>query len=358
VPADFTARRVEVADSLEGAIDAIELCFERGWTDGLPVVPPTGARVRAMLGGTGRAPDELIGLVPPRMGEATVEAVAINAVMAGCRPDYLPVVIAALEAMLEERFNLNGVQATTHSCAPLAIVNGPVVGRIGLNAGTNVFGQGFRANATIGRAIRLILTNLGGGAPDLGDKATHGHPGKFSFCIAENEAELPGAGWAPLHVERGRAPEESAVTVLACEAPQAILGGPRVIAAHMRAPGSNNINWGGEALVVLGPVLAHRLAQRGWAKHDVRQYLFEHGRAPLRELISRVGTLENLLRGGGGAIRWPAWLDLTDPDTRVPMVRRPEDLHLVVAGNAAMHFAALLPGWGYMGGLAVTRVIE
>jgi hypothetical protein len=355
LPGPFSARRVEVADSLEGAIDAIELCFERGWTDGLPVVPPTEARVRAMLGGTRREPGELIGVVPPRMGEATVEAVAINAVMAGCRPEYLPVVIAALEAMLEERFNLNGVQATTHSCAPLTIVNGPVVGRIGLNAGTNVFGQGFRANATIGRAIRLILTNLGGGIPDLGDKATHGHPGKFSFCIAENEAESP---WEPLHVERGRAPEESAVTVLACEAPQAILGGPRVIAAHMRAPGSNNINWGGEALVVLGPVIAQRLARRGWSKRDVKQYLFEHGRAPLQELLDRVGGLENLRRGGGGTARWPTWLDLKNPDTRVPMVRDPADLHLVVAGNAAMHFAALLPGWGYMGGLATTKVID
>jgi hypothetical protein len=354
VEADFQARRVGITDSLEGAIDAIELCYERGWTDGLPVVPPTPARVRALLAGTRREPDELIGPIPPRLGEATVEAIAINAVMAGCRPEYLPVVIAAVEAMLEESFNLNGVQATTHSCAPLAIVNGPIVARIGLNAATNVFGQGFRANATIGRAVRLILTNLGGGIPDLGDKATHGHPGKYSFCIAENEAESP---WEPLHVERGRAPEESAVTVLACEAPQAILGGPEVIADHMGAVGSNNINWGGEALVVLGPVIARRAARKGWTKRDVKEYLFENGRAPLKKLIARVGTLENLMRGGGGAVRWPEWLDLQNPETLVPMVRRPEDLHVVVAGNAAMHFSALLPGWGYMGGLANTKVI-
>jgi hypothetical protein len=191
------SNRIAVSDSLE---EISELYYERGWTDGLPIVPPTEDRVARMLSGTIRNAQEVVGEVPPGQGEGTVEKIAINAVMVGCTPDAMPVILAALEAMLEEPFNLYGIQATTHPVAPLLIVNGPIRNKIGINSGYNVFGQGTRANATIGRAIRLILVNLGGGIPGKLDRSTQGQPSKYSFCIAENEEASP---WAPLHVERG-----------------------------------------------------------------------------------------------------------------------------------------------------------
>jgi len=346
-------------DSFEGALEAIEFCFEKGWTDGLPVVPPTPERVHRMVEASGRDPQELLGLVPPRLGRATVEAVAVNAVMAGCRPEYMPVILAAVEAVLDERFNLNGVQATTHPCAPLIIVSGPVVKAINLNTGTNVFGHGFRANATIGRALRLVLLNLGGGIPEIGDKSVHGHPGKYTFCIGES-LESP---WELLHVERGFPPDESAVTVIAVEAPHSILGGLAALVDHLAALGSNTMGLGGEALIVLSPPVAERLAKAGWTKQDVRSFIFEHARAPLGKIMLTgvnkelfgISVIEEL---PGVVNHWPRWLDLSDPDTRVPVVWRPEDLLIVVAGGRAIGFCSVLPGWGYMGGFSVTRPIR
>lgn len=350
---DLRARPVTLSD--DAATDPVEFCYDQGWAaDGLPVVPPTPERVETMLTGTGRDPQELLGMVPPRMAKATVEAVAINAVMAGCRPEYLPVILAAVEAMLDDSFNLNGVQSTTHPCAPLMIVSGPVAQRIGVNGKANVFGSGFRANATIGRAIRLILLNLGGGTPDVGDKSVLGHPGKYSFCIAENDADSP---WAPFHTDRGFRPEEEVVTVFACDAPQAILGGLFHIGEHLKSPGTNNMQYGGEMLVVLGVQVAQRVAKRGWNKDDVRQYLFEHGRTPLHNLWGKSGTAFTAERGGGEAERWPRWLDLEDGNTLIPAARKPEYIHLMVAGNNAADFCAWLPGWGYMGGQAVSRKV-
>ena len=175
-----------------GAWEEIDAHYqERGWTDGLPIVPPTEAAVAAFLAHTDRDPREILGVLPPRQGEATVERVAVNAVMAGCRPAYFPVVLAAVEALADPLFNLDSVQATTHPVAPLIVVNGPIAREIGLHAGGNAFGQGFHANVTIGRAIRLVLTNVGGGLPGSGDRATQGSPAKIAYCIAENEADNP-----------------------------------------------------------------------------------------------------------------------------------------------------------------------
>ncbi|MBI2908357.1 MAG: hypothetical protein HYX92_11975 [Chloroflexi bacterium] len=195
------SRRLKVA-SEEAATGFL---YEQGWTDGLPVVVPTPDRVEAMLAGTRRRPEDLIGLIPPAMGKATVEKMAINAVMAGCLPSYLPVVIAALEAMVAPEFVLARVQATTNPVAPLAVVNGPIRQKLDINCGHNALGQGRQSNATIGRAIRLILSNIGGAIPGVTDMATLGQPAKYTFCLGENEEALP-TTWPPLHVEKGLPP--------------------------------------------------------------------------------------------------------------------------------------------------------
>src|SRR5215467_11235849 len=199
--------------------DAIESLFERGVTDGLPVVPPTRRLVDRAVAASGRDGGELIALVPPNYGRATVEKIAINAVMAGCRPDYLPVVLAAVEAMCDEKFDLLGVSGTTDAVAPLVIVNGPIRQALDINAGAGVFGPGWRANATIGRAVRLCWVNIGGARPGVISMSTFGGPGRYTCCIGENEEASP---WEPLHVEHGFDPADSTVGVMAAEAPQIV----------------------------------------------------------------------------------------------------------------------------------------
>src|SRR5713226_5876282 len=232
---------------LKGGYSEINRHYQdQGWTDGLPIVPPTEDDVREFLRFTDRAPREVVAVLPPRQGEATVERVAINAIMAGCRPEYLPVVIAAVEALADPAFNLDSIQATTHPVAPLLIVNGPIARETGINAGYNAFGQGFRANVTIGRAIRLLLMNVGGGLPGTGDRATQGSPAKIAYCVAENEAESP---WEPLHVEAGLPADVSIVSAFGCEAPHNIQdhhsntarGILLTIAGAMGQAGSNNL---------------------------------------------------------------------------------------------------------------------
>jgi hypothetical protein len=351
----FLSRQVDFRDSMEGATAAIEEYFERGWTDGLPVVPPTEALVTRMLATVGQAPQVSLGPVPPRMAQARIEALAINAVMAGCKPEYFPVVVAAVGAMLDPHFNLNGVQATTSAVGPLTVVHGPVAQQIGVNGGLNAFGSGYRANATIGRAIRLILLNLGGGQPGVGDMAQLGGPHKYSYCIAENEAESP---WEPFHTERGFGREDSAVTVFACESPHIIIGGLDSI-AHALSNTTFGSMFGGEFAVVVTPLFARQLAEKGWTRHDFRMYLFEHGRIPLRKLWKSFGKEQISERYGTGSDgeRWPAWIDLDDPETLVPSARRPENIHVFVTGGTTMPFAAILTGFGYLGGLSVTRPV-
>ncbi|MGH7746307.1 MAG: hypothetical protein ACREQ5_16335, partial [Candidatus Dormibacteria bacterium] len=190
------------------AVEAIELMYQAGWTDGLPVVPPLQELVDDFVRFVDGSPEDVVGEIPPLGGKATLAKVAANAVMAGCRPEYMPVVLAALDAMLDEKFNLGGMQCSTHLSTPLLIVNGPIRHELGINCGANVFGQGWRANATIGRAVKLILVNIGGAVPGETDKATLGHPGKYSYCIGENEEE---SRWDPLHVERGFKRDDSTV---------------------------------------------------------------------------------------------------------------------------------------------------
>lgn len=335
---------VATRHTLTSTDDPIQYCYDRGWTDGLPVVPPTEERVAAMLGGTGLPRDLAIAKIPPAWAEATVEKIAINSVMAGCEPSYLPVAIAAVRAMTNPVLNLNGMQCSTHLSTPLVVVNGPIRTALGMNSGSNVFGQGNRANATIGRAVKLILTNIGRAIPGVTDKATLGHPGKYTYCIAENEEQSP---WDPLHVERGLKRDQSAVTVFGCEAPHNVNNQAsrnafdlcHTIADTMATLGTNMFYAQGEVMVVLCPSHAETIAADGWSKLHVKEYLYEKARKPLR--LVKLGGLY-----GREVARnfWPRWVNRTDEDEMVPLVRRPSEITLVVAGGPGRH-SAFLPGW-------------
>jgi hypothetical protein len=318
------------------------LYYERGWSDGLPIVPPSVGRVEAMLAYSDRLRDDVLARIPPRWGDATLWRLAANAVMAGCEPRYFPVICAAVEAMCEERFNLYGVQATTHLCAPLVIVNGPVARELGINAGHNAFGPGWRANATIGRAIRLILLNIGGALPGTGDMATLGSPAKFSYCIAENEQESP---WEPLHVERGFPREASAVTVVGAEAPHNVNdhesitpeGVLRMIAGTAATTGNNDLAYSGEPVIAFGPEHAATVAAR-YSKTEAKRFLWEHAWLPLERFSEE--NIERRLR-----VKYPERLGKAPLSERVPVAQRPEDFVFVVVGGAGKH-SAFIPTFG------------
>src|ERR1700753_2234178 len=237
--------------------DLIELYYERGWSDGLPVVPPTQEKIDAVVAVLGGEPQFVECKVAPRWGALTREVLAINMVMAGCRPEYAPIVRAAMQALTDRAFNLNGVQATTHVASPLIIVNGPLAAEVGMNGGANAFGSGNRANATIGRAVRLIMLNVGGGWPPDFDKSTLGHPGKYSYCVAENELDSP---FAPYHVEHGYSAIDSTVFAIAAESPLSVTDhkcdDPESIfdtmCSAMSTIASNSAVLGGHCTVVLG----------------------------------------------------------------------------------------------------------
>lgn len=327
----LTSRLLEVQDNLE-AVN--QLFMDKGWSDGLPIVPPTPERVERMLAALDMDPQQVVMRVPPRWGDATPEKLAINAVMAGCLPEYLPVIVAAFEAMADPAFNLYSIQATTHPCAPLVVVNGPIRARLGLNATAGAFGPGWRANATIGRAIRLVLLNVGGGYPGIGDMSTQGAPSKYSFCVAENEEENP---WGPLHVERGFSPEQSTVTVFACEPPHNINDHSgrsasdilTIIAGAMAVTGANNAYTGGETLLALGPEHAATIAKDGFKKEEIRDWLKSRALIPLERY-----TNDTLLERFHHI-----------PDGPVPMVRSPEDLTIIVLGGPGKH-SSWLPTFG------------
>lgn len=345
-------------DTLE---DAIELAYARGWTDGLPVVPPTARLVRRALDYLGVDPQAVVGTIPPRNGVATYEKIVTNCVMAGCLPEHMPVVIAAVRAMLDKRFALDGVQATTNSVAPLVIVSGPVVTRLGFNSRWGVFGGGSRANAAVGRAVRLVLWNIGGGYPGKIDMSTMGHPGKYAFCIAEDPEWNP---WTPLHVERGLAPEDSAVTVIATDGPHQIGTGCgyasaeevlTVLADSMATIGNSTMNAGGDMVLVLGPMTAQALAERGYTKDSVRGALRELAHKPVR--IAK----QCLFYQPSHPFHWSHILENPlDPDAMVPLIRDPAQLVVTVAGGmgSGTGFCSFCPGWHKGGGLACTQKID
>jgi hypothetical protein len=330
-----------------------EAYHARRWTDGLPFVAPTAERVRAMVAGSGRSRSEVIGVVPPRWAEATVENIAVNAVMAGCLPEHMPLLIAAIQAACDPEFGLYSVQATTHPCAVLMLVSGPIVQRLGLNFAHGAFGPGFRANAACGRAMRLVLVNVGGAVPGQGDQATHGSPAKFSYCVAENEAATP---WEPFRVTRGFTASDSTVTVFSGEGPHNIndhvctsaFTTLTVVADTMSTVGHNNAGsvMRGDLLVAFGPEHAHTIASGGLDKRQVQQFLFEHAR-------NKVGILK--LRAMYKATNWPDWVDQSDDEALCPVVGKPADIHIVVTGGPGKH-SAFIPTFGTS--KSVTRRIE
>jgi len=328
----LVSRKIEYAD----ADDPVELCFGRGWTDGLPVTPPTDERVLAMLKGTQRRPDEILGKIPPYLGTCTVEKVAINAVMAGCKPEYMPVLLAALEAALEPVFTLHGVLATTYFSSPIIIVNGPIAKKIGMNSGINVLGQGNRANATIGRALNLIVLNVGGGRPGEADRSTLGAPSKYTLCFAEDESDPE---WEPLSVARGLPRGASAVTLFQGHGPEAFVdqksrtaeGLTRSFALSLVKMGHPNLVQSARAIVVLSPEHYAIYREAGWDRRRIERALYEATMRPGSEILAgKDGVGEGVPASRAGEL--------------VPKFHD-DGLMVVRAGGPAGLFSAVLPGW-------------
>jgi hypothetical protein len=337
------SRAYDVAD----AIEANELFQQNGWTDGLPIVPPTEALVQRFLETAGLAPGEVVAAEPVRRRRITAEKVAIAAVMAGCRPEYLPVVLALVRALCAPEFGLHGCTASTGGSAPFAVVNGPVRRALGMHATHNALGNGSRANATIGRSLRLLVLNVLGGIPGQLDRSTLGHPGKFTFCVAEDEEGSP---WVPLATERGLPPGASAVTVMAAESPHQVMNewthDPReILDTYVAAIRSNMLTysiWAGPYALVVPKQHRDVLVAAGWAKGHVREYVHEAARVARREW-----------RGAGKA----AIAARGDEDRVHTALRSPDDLLVVAAGGPAGGFGAVVPPWYGAKSLAVTAPV-
>ncbi len=344
-----SSRRVEFA-SLE---DEFEAMYDRGWSDGLPLIPPTEARVNKMLEGTTRSPGDIVCTVPPTLVELSVEKIAINAVMAGCRPEYLPVVIAALEAVCTDEFNMHGLLATTMPNAPVFVVNGPIRHEIGMNSKGNVLGQGNRANSTIGRAVQLVIRNVGGGLPGEIDRATHGSPAKVGFCFAEDEEGSP---FEPLSVDRGFAAGTNTVTAFAGEAPRVIFdqltrdpeGLVLSLAEHLRCVISPRLAMAFDAILVLCPEHGDRFREAGWSKAQFRE--------ALNAALAMDGS--NIIRGAGGIAEG---IPEAFAETTVPKFDNNGNGGLLVvhAGADAGLFSSAIGGWvnNDMGSTPVTKEI-
>lgn len=341
-----------------------ELSYRLNLTDGLPTFPPERSTVEKLVAGTGLPAGQVLGEIPPRGGAATVEAIAANAAMAGCRPEYMPVVIAALQAMLEPGFNLRGVLCTTHPCWPLAIVSGSVVAELGMETRESVFnGGGARANLAIGRALRLVSWNLGGAYPRRPVQEVMGHPGRMAYCIAEDTDRSP---WPPLHVRAGVDAPFGAVTVFACEAPQVVLawgtsGSPEIfleqMADQMRARGNSNVHTMGEILVGFNPELAREIAAEGWTVGRIQEFLWARARRRLGDIRqNRDGT--PAVAAADAYYWWPEWVDQSNPDESIPVANDPGSIHVMVTGGDSLPYGFVCPSWGTLGGFAVTRAIS
>jgi hypothetical protein len=332
--------------------DEHEAMYARGWSDGLPLVPPTEERVLRMLDGTSRDPQEVLGLVPPDLAPATVEKIAINAVMAGCKPEYLPVVLAAVEAVLDEGFAMHGVLATTMFVGPVVVVNGPIRRRIGMNAKGNALGQGNRANAAIGRALQLVIRNIGGGRPQEIDRATLGNPGKYTYCFAEDEE---GSIWEPLSVERGVAPGTSAVTVFAGFGLQGVVDQKsrepeslaRSFAASLKAIHNVKLAPACDAMLVVCPEHHRTFRNAGWSKARLYDELYRLCEIPGEELVAGA---QGIAEGGPPSLAG-----------RTVNKFRPGGLIIVRAGGDAGMFSGIIGGWsagGARGSLPITKEVK
>ena len=323
--------------------DPFEFCTKQ-FGDALPVVPPTVERVQAMLGGSALPPESIVARVPPFYGEATVEKIAANAVMAGCAPEMMRVLLPLVRAACDERFNIHGVQATTHFAAPLVVVNGPVRKQLGFWSRQNVFSNVARANSTLGRALQLILLNIGGARPDGIDMSALGNPGKFSYCIAENEEESP---WEPFQVSRGFAKDQSTVTLFAGEPPHGVSEhnaqrGKTILKAISRALAtvwSYRMCLINEAVVVLCPEHVKTLHRDGFTKQQARDFLFESTGIPLRHYQDGDDS------GEGFQMTAHYSQVIIDGEPCYRKFRSPESLHLVVSGGTAGKFSAVIGSW-------------
>jgi hypothetical protein len=362
VAARIAARRARAEGRIRareldlGALeDPLEALYQRGLTDGLPVVPPTPERVVALLEHTARDPQDVVGVVPPYGGEATVEKVAINAVMAGCAGPELPIVLAAVEAACREEFAWHGLVATTHPAGPLVVVSGPYARRAGMNAGGNALGQGNRANATVGRALQLVGRNLGGGRPGVEDRAAHGQPGKVGAAFAERLEDSPFDGLAQ---DRGVPEDETGVTVVAAEAPRLILDQlarePEGLCASLAtaleaiAHPKQRLAWDG--LLVLGPEHGRVYREAGWDRARLRDELFARTTSPARELV----------RGAGGSPEGVEARFVTDPDLPVAKFAAPDRILIAYAGGDAGLFSMVYGSWaaGEIGSAPQTVSVE
>ena len=326
------ARKIELAESE----DIMEACFERGWSDGLPLVPPTPLRGTRMLSSTDRSANEIVGSVPPDNRPCTIEKIAINAVMAGCKPDYLQVVIAALRAALKDEFCMHGLLCTTYFSTPVMIVNGPITKQIGMNSGVNALGQGNRANATIGRALQLIVRNVGGGIPGGIDRATLGNPGKYTFCFCEDESD---AEWPSLSMDRGYTREDSVVNLFAGSGVQPFVDQqsrqPESLAknlANSLRSVANTRSFGmADAIIVISPEHRRVLRECGWTKPNLKQALYDELKTPGADII----------RGKDGIAE-----GMPEKFKDILLNKfRDDGLHIVGAGGKAGMFSAIISGW-------------
>ena len=347
-----------MAELLEVDADRVHEHFvEAGWTDGLPIVPPTPDRVLEMMLGAGASdPDEVVGAVRERGVTVTVELAAINAVMAGCAPEHLPIVLASLAAMLDPAFNAHTACTSTGGAALCAVVSGPMAAEVGMNAGHNVLGPGNRGNATIGRTLRLVAGNVLGARPGKLDASSIGNPGKYTLCFAE---ESPPAPWEPLRASLGYADEDTTVTVVPTEGPRQVanhLNGDaegilRTFAATMRDPATFITGKGGQCVVVLGHEHRTALFEQGWTRRQVQEYLVEHSRVTPEQLAS-----------GGVLIEEGTGKDVTPgSDGKLRSIASPDDVLIVCAGGAGAGWSAYLPSWAppsHAASRAVTRRVR
>ena len=341
---ELASRPVTVADL--GA--AIELCYTNGWTDGLPVVPATAERIKAMLEAGGVEPGRQVAFIENRQVSITAEKVAINAVMAGCKAEYMPVVLAAVEALADPLYGYHGPATSTGGSAVFMVVNGPIARALDINSGNNLFGPGWRANATIGRAVRLVMRNVIGTLPGELDQSSLGHAGKYTYCIAENEVDSP---WPAFHTTRGFRADQNAVTLFAAYAPHQysnrLSATPEGVldtaCAHMRisAGAGRQPQY---AMVFAGEHQAI-FRKAGWSREQVQRYAFEHSQATVAEL-KRANVL-------------PGPVEPADEKKPFPVVETPQDLLVLAAGGQAGVQSCFIPGWGgKAGSQSVTKPIR
>ena len=328
---------------LPDTIEAIEFYYEQGLTDGLPVVPPTPERVQQFLDCAGLGPDEVLGTRPSRNWVVTASKVAVNAIMAGCLPEYAPVVIAAVRALLDPDFNAPAIVETASTSAPLLVINGPIRRLLDINCSWNLFGPGHRANATIGRAVRLVLMNACAAIPGLFDRSVIGHPGKYTYCIAEADTETH---WTPLHVERGYSPDQSTVTVFAGESPRQVraVGNPEAIlyaladvasslGSNMSTSGSvGDTDVGVRQGQIVVTIAGNSSLWKDWTKEHIRAYLHANIRRSVADLKNA-----QVLAGD---------VESGDAETFLPLIPEPEDILLIFAGGEESNMSSVIPSWG------------